>query len=324
MQTRPAITTVLLAIAAGLFVFFVPPAFANPQLAEYPGARVNMEILEPFSVQGEGIPHPHEVIVALPASYRVSGDRAYPVLWVLDAPLMMRLTVATLDTLVIGNMAPEMIVIGIGSPAEEGLGGVGRRIMDFSPPGPDYYPAGERGEAWRALAELPDFPHLADAFGSLLIDQLRPQLAERYRFSGDHALFGHSAGGMFAAYIMFARPGSFSKFLIGSPYLDGVRGAVWDAERRFAGAHQDLDVDLFLAAGEAEVDDYFTALSGMVSSSARMAEQLRVRNYPGLEMRLRLMPGEEHHTIVPRLVSEGIRFLWRENIAELPPAFPGP
>jgi hypothetical protein len=26
-----------------------------------------------------------------------------------------------------------------------------------------------------------------------------PQLAAKYRFSGEHALFGHSAGGMFAA-----------------------------------------------------------------------------------------------------------------------------
>jgi len=44
-----------------------------------------------------------------------------------------------------------------------------------------------------------------------------PQLAAKYRFSGEHALFGHSAGGMFAVYALFQRPGAFDKMIIGSP-----------------------------------------------------------------------------------------------------------
>ncbi|MFN7164164.1 MAG: alpha/beta hydrolase, partial [Hyphomonas sp.] len=214
--------------------FIGQQAAANPQLAYVEGARVNMELQAPFTMRGAGLPYDHEITVYLPASYASQKDTAYPVLWVLDAPLMLRTVVGVQDTLVLGNMAPEMIIIGVGSRSEDGLAGVGRRVMDFSPPGPDYFPRGLRGEAWEELAPLPEFPHLADPFLGFLVDEVRPQLAARFRFSGEHALFGHSAGGLFAAYSLFKRPGAFDKMIIGSPYLEGVRGAVFDAENAYA------------------------------------------------------------------------------------------
>lgn len=296
--------------------------WANPQLAEIPGTRANMDVQEPMSFQGSAFPYEHQVTVALPASYDASPDRSYPVLWVLDAPLMMRTVVGVLDTLVLGNHGPEMIVIGIGSAGEEGLPGVGRRVMDFSPPGPDYYPSGIGGDAWAAIAPLPDFPHKADDFITLLVDELRPQLAEQYRFLGEHALFGHSAGGMFAAYTLFQRPGAFDKMIIGSPYLNGVRGAVFDAEEAYAAGHNDLEARLFIGAGGAETGEYFLAVSGIVSSAARLTEILRIRNYDSLDLEMRIYSGEDHYTVVPRIVSEGIRHLWAEEADRLPSSWP--
>jgi predicted alpha/beta superfamily hydrolase len=297
-------------------------ALADPQLAAIPGARANMRILEPRMVRGPGFSYDHEVTVALPASYDVSRDRTYPVLWVLDSPLMLRLVVGTLDTLVIGNLAPEMIVVGVGSRSEDGLAGIGRRVMDFSPPGPDYFPPEPAGAAWKALAPLPDFPHQANAFLGFLVDDLRPQLAGTYRFSGEHALFGHSAGGMFAAYALFKRPGAFDRMIIGSPYLNGVRGAVFAAEADYATGHPDLDASVFLGVGDREADDYFLAVSGIVGSAARFSETLRLRNYPSLTLKTRVFSDEDHYTVVPRLLSEGVRFLWAREAAALPPSWP--
>ncbi|QNN67582.1 hypothetical protein H9L13_01060 [Sphingomonas lutea] len=171
------------------------PADANPQLAAIPGARANMDLLAPQPFQSRAFAYPHELTIALPASYAAQPGRKYPVLWVLDGPLMTRAVVGILDTLVIGNHAPEMIVIGIGSPAKDGLAGVGRRIVEYSPQGRGYAPPGLAGEAWAKVAPIPDFPHRADDFLAMLIDDLRPRLAARYRFSGEHTLYGHSAGG---------------------------------------------------------------------------------------------------------------------------------
>lgn len=312
--------------AAALLIGLTLPsgAHANPQLATVPGARVNMDIRPPITVRGSGLPYDHEVVVALPASYAADPQRRYPVLWVLDSPLMLRTVVGILDTLVIGNLAPEMIVVGVGSRSEDGLAGVGRRVMDFSPPGVGYAPSGLAGERWRALAPLPEFEHRADAFAAFLIDELRPRLAGEYRFSGEHALFGHSAGGMFAAYALFARPGSFHKMIIGSPYLNGVAGAAFAAEADYARRRTDLNATLFVAAGGAETDDYFLAASGIVSGTARFAETLRLRNYRSLRLHTRFYSGEDHYTVVPRLVSEGIRTLWAQEAARLPSSWPQP
>ncbi|HET9694730.1 MAG TPA: alpha/beta hydrolase-fold protein [Steroidobacteraceae bacterium] len=301
-----------------------PPSLANPQLAAIPGARANMKMLAPQAVRGSRFDYDHEVTVVLPASYDAAADRKYPVLWVLDAPLMLRTAVGIQDTLVVGNYAPEIIIVGVGSRSEEGLAGIGRRMMDFSPPGPDYFPPGEAGAAWQALAPLPEFPHQADDFLAFLVDELRPPLAARYRFSGDHALFGHSAGGMFAAYALFKRPGAFGKMIIGSPYLKGVRGAALTAEADHAKRAKDLDARIFMGAGDREVGEYFLAISGIVSSMTGLAETLRMRRYPSLELETRIYSGEDHYTAVPRIVGEGIRYLWQDDVKALPSSWPEP
>lgn len=297
-------------------------ALANPQIATVPGARANMDILAPRSFQSEAFSYKHQVTVALPASYAAQPERTYPVLWVLDSPLIMRSVVGLLDVMVLGNLAPEMIVVGVGSPPEEGLAGVGRRVMDFSPPGKGYAPPGLPGERWTALAPIPDFPHKAEAFLSMLVDEIRPKLAKEYRFSGEHALFGHSAGGMFAAYSLFTRPDAFQKMIIGSPYLEGVSGAVFATEAKYAAKHDDLKVKVFLGVGEKEAEEYFVAISGNLESTARLSRTLIARHYPSLDLSTRIFAGRDHYTVLPDVIISGIGYLWRDEIAKLPSSWP--
>jgi predicted alpha/beta superfamily hydrolase len=298
------------------------PALANPQLASIPGARANMDLLPAERFQSKKFDYPHELTIALPASYAAQPNRRYPVLWVLDGPLITRGVVGIMDTLVIGNYAPEMIVVGVGSPASEGLAGVGRRIVEFSPPGKGYAPPGLGGEEWNKVAPIPAFPHRADDFLAVLIDEIRPALAARYRFYGEHALVGHSAGGMLAAYSLFARPGAFQKVILGSPYLNGVDGAVFKAEESFARTHKRLPVQLFIGAGDKEVDEWFLAVSGIISSTATFAERLHLRNYRDLTLKTRIYSDEDHYTVVPRVIGDGIRYLWRDEAAKLGSSWP--
>ena len=311
-----------LVIAVLYFTSLAGPALSNPQLATVPGARANMNILSPRSFKADTFAYAHQVTVALPASYAVDVKRKYPVLWVLDAPLNMRAVVGLLDVLVVGNLAPEMIVVGVGSPPEDGLAGVSRRIMDFSPPGIGYAPPGLAGERWAALAPIPEFPHKAEAFLSLLVDDIRPKLAAEFRFSGEHALFGHSAGGMFAVYSLFTRPTAFQKMMIGSPYLEGVQGAAFALEARYAEAHKDLKARIFLGAGEKEAEEYFVALSGTLESTVRLSRALTARHYPSLEIGTRVFAGKDHYTVLPDVILSGIQVLWREEIARLPSSWP--
>ena len=310
-------------VVAALFALgTAAPSAANPQLAAITGARANMDLLAPRQFQSKRFDHPHELTIALPASYAVEPNRKYPVLWVLDGPLMTRAVVGILDQLVIGNQAPEMIVVGIGSPATDGLAGVGRRIVEFSPPGKGYAPPGLGGELFNRVAPIPDFPHRADHFLAVLSDEVRPALAAQYRFSGEHALFGHSAGGMLGAYSLFARPAAFSKVILGSPYVHGVDDAVFKAEQRHARSGRGLPVTLYVGAGGEEANEWFLAVSGIASGTARFGETLLMRGYAGLKLKTRIYDGEDHYSVAPRVIGDGIRFLWKDEAARLGSSWP--
>ena len=313
------IRTVLAALA---LVLPISSAAANPQLALVEGARANMEVLPTERVQSSAFEYDHAVTIALPASYRVNPERRYPVLWVLDDPLMTRSAIATVDLLVSGNMIPEMIVIGVGSPAEQGLAGVGKRIVEFSPPGEGFGGPGLKGEVMREVVPFPYYPHRADDFAAFLIDELRPQMAERFRFADDHILHGHSLGGLFAGYTLFARPGAFDRMIIGSPAMSNVDDAVFKAEEAFAATNQSLDAEIFVGAGGAEGDEWFLNVGGILSGTTRFVERLSLRGYEGLTIESEIYTGENHYTVAPRIMSDALRHFYSEEAEAIGSSWP--
>ena len=312
----------ILAFTAALAIPLAAPALANPQLAAIPGARANMEVLETRRVQSERFAYEHAVTIALPASYMVQPERRYPVLWVLDDPLMTRNAVATVDLLVAGNMIPEMIVIGVGSPSEEGLQGVGKRILEFSPPGKGFAGPGLNRKAFRSVAPLPDYPHRAPDFLAFLADELRPSLAEEFRFADDHILHGHSLGGLFAGYALFSRPALFDRMIIGSPAIANVDDAVFQLEEAFSETNTALNVDLFVGAGGEEGNEWFLNAGGILSGAARFIERMNLRDYEGLTIMSRFYEGENHYTVAPRVISDALRHFYREEAGAIGSSWP--
>ena len=312
----------ILSLVAMLVLPWASPALANPQLALIPGARANMEVLETRRVQSQAFDYEHAVTIALPASYRAQPERRYPVLWVLDDPLMTRNAIATVDLLVSGNMIPEMIVIGVGSPSEEGLQAVGRRIIEFSPPGEGFAAPGLNKQAVRSVAPFPEYPHRAPEFLAFLADELRPQLAAELRFADDHILHGHSLGGLFAGYALFTRPDLFDRMIIGSPAMANVDDAVFKLEAEFAKTNTALDVDLFVGAGGEEGNEWFLNAGGILSGTARFVEVMNLRGYEGLTIKSRLYEGENHYTVAPRVISDALRHFYRNEAAAIGSSWP--
>lgn len=127
---------------------------------------------------------------------------------------------------------------------------------------------------------------------------------------------------MFAAYSLFTRPDAFQKMIIGSPYLEGVNGAVFAAEAKYAADHDDLKVEVFLGVGEKEAEEYFVAISGNLESTARLSRTLIARHYPSLNLNTRIFAGKDHYTVLPDVIISGIGYLWRDEIARLPSSWP--
>lgn len=315
----------IFAVTAAISIAGFPgAAMADPQLAAIPGARANMDVLGTQHIRGSDFEYDHAVTIALPASYHVQPERSYPVLWVLDDPLLTRTAIGLVDLLVGGNKIPEMIVIGVGSPAEEGMAGVSKRIVEFSPEGEGFGAPGLGGEIFGKIAPLPEYPHRADAFLAFMIDELRPQLAEQYRFSGKHVLHGHSLGAMLGGYSLFARPAAFDKMILGSPAMANVDGAVFKAEATYAAKNDALPVELYVGAGGGELDEWFLSVFGIASSTARFVETLHMRGYDGLELESQFYSDEDHYTVAPRIIVDGLVHLYRKEAAEIGSSWPQP
>lgn len=279
-------------------------------------ARPCSMIIEPSRVmRAKGFDWDHTIEVALPPSYHQS-EASYPVFWVMDGNAYFWSAVDVIHWLSVVGLAPEMIVVGVGpdrrlSQAEAKR----RRTFDLSP-NEDLYFDGLGADRLRRLtraSDKGDDAGGAPGFLDFLVDQVRPALAADYRLDpNEHTLFGHSGGGMFVGYSIFARPGAFSRYICGSPSLNAGNFEIFELEKSYAESHDDLPVRIFLGAGE-QIDEPSNAMWSFVGSMARLAETLHLRDYPSLRLTTRIFPGESHITAVWPLLTWGIRTLWADR-----------
>jgi predicted alpha/beta superfamily hydrolase len=252
----------------------------------------------------------YEIQIALPASYH-NTIASYPVLWVTDGSFWFNAAVDIVNNYEWGNGVPEMIVIGIGLPPEADLGAQirdteMRRIHDFSPERPcEDSDTSDQCKFWRAYED--DFIKRgapltfggAGDFLSFIVDQVRPTLARDYRMTGDHTLMGHSAGGAFCYYAIFARPSVFDKYMCGG----GKTWRGWPAqEEQYAQTHSDLPIQIYEAISGIDL------LAGGAAYS--VGTLLKKRHYPSLKLYTQIFPDDNHQSVVPMMLSRGLRALW--------------
>lgn len=103
-------------------------------------------------------------------------------------------------------------------------------------------------------------------------------------------LVGHSLGGLFAAFALFAEPGLFESYIIGSPALGYGERCVFQREEQFAWEHKELAARVHLWVGELEE----TADDSMVSDMVRFGAILESRKYEGLTLVKRIFADENH------------------------------
>ena len=247
--------------------------------------------------RAEGWDWEHEVRIYLPASYHHTNQK-YGTLWITDNSLELIQAALTGDSL---GFSPALIVVAVGAPAAVNAAEFQRRrSYDFIP---------DKSLMGSMFAQMPEgMVGGAPGFLDFLVNKLRPKLAKEYRMDlDDQAYAGHSGGGQFGLYILLNKPESFHKYIISSP----AAYEPWlDMEARWYEKNKDLKAKVFLSAGEAEVDHPLWAGSQIVSTVATMAERLTIRNYPSLDLTVKIFPDEDHLTVMPIAYTRGIRVLW--------------
>ncbi len=190
--------------------------------------------------------------VGIPREFKPGDGKKYPALIVTDGDWTFPGVNAGVQSL--EGVTEPIFVISIGAALEDGIPAhVRRRIYEFSPPNWDRQdPFGE------AVAKVCHEIHSAEGkctggapkFLNAIVSELIPLVAAKYPIDTSQlGLFGISAGGFFASWVMFQPNSPFKKYLISSPSMAYGDGAAFREEERYAKEHRDLPVSVYLGAG---------------------------------------------------------------------------
>ncbi|MEO0561987.1 MAG: alpha/beta hydrolase-fold protein [Chloroflexota bacterium] len=122
----------------------------------------------------------------------------------------------------------------------------------------------------------------APRFLAFIQQELVPFIESTYRADpARRVLAGHSYGGLFGAYALFAAPGFFQTSIIGSPYLAYDDRVLFKQEAAFAASGTVLPATVYLYAADEEL----VAMNDTtLTDTLKFAALLEHRQYEGLKL----------------------------------------
>lgn len=274
----------------------VPAQAAPPAVAEVAPPYV-LENTEVLTVTSATLQRRYPLYVSLPADHARTAQR-YPVVYVTDAPYAFPLVRAIAGRVQRHGQAglQPFILVGLGYAV--GDEATVSRNRDYTPSDRLRDGKGEPQAYGQGAAYL---AHLAD--------EVLPLIDRRYRTDPTRRVYvGHSYGALLGLQALLTRPAMFSHHVLGSPSLwfnreqpfEALQGALpragWQGRVRFyvgglerPGPRRPRDED-------------------MVGQLQRYAAQLRQRGGSRLDLQAQVLDGEDHATVFPRLVTQGL--LW--------------
>lgn len=229
----------------------------------------------------------YQLNVLLPANYSASDTVRYPVLYVLDGDYATNMFQSTLHLFSLAPELQQVIIVtidGVNVSHEQWLAS---RYYDYTPssdPGAD--------TAIARFMKMTVVPSGGAAdFLQTLEKQILPWVEQHYKTNADRGLYGHSLGGLFAAYCLIQKPALFRKYSINSPSLWWRQGEMAKQFATNATANAAIDARVFLSAGKAEGDFMIKPIDAF--------EQVIITNLPGIKMNYKIFDDETHLSVVP-------------------------
>jgi len=235
----------------------------------------------------------YQIKIKLPRDYQKT-KATYPVLYVTDAETNFGGVCYIVQRLMKDKLIPPMIVVGIAYGTDY-RNFYRLRSRDLTP---------VEDKDLRMGSQV-DPTGGAPLFCKFLAEELFPYIAENYRIkANDRTLYGHSYGGLFGAYVLLNQPDLFNRYLVLAPSLWYKQQLMLDQVKNVNPTFK--QTRLYMASGELEgrIDDLQEAF----------ILQLRKRNFTGLSIKAEIMENETHRTIFGSGFTNGMRYLFREEI----------
>ena len=266
------------------------------QKATIPATEIN-------TLESSHVAQEFRISIALPYSYPEQPERTYPTVYLLDANWYFGMVTETVRIMSLCASLPEVLVVGIGYPADEPLLANFPtlwqcRSREYSPIRDEV--SVKSDQEWLKV----DFEQGGAAnFLRFIHEELLPFIEGAYRATpGDRVLVGHSLGGLFALYALFHQPKLFTKYVAISPSLLFGQGVMFEYERQYAAAHDDLPIELYLGVGLEEEGEF-----AIVGDLLRLAATLERRGYKDFKLTKRIYEGGEHCGVTAPLFQAGLQ-----------------
>jgi predicted alpha/beta superfamily hydrolase len=156
----------------------------------------------------------------------------------------------------------------------------------------------------------------AAKFLGFIRDELMPFIDAKYPTNPkDRAYWGDSLGGLFGCFVLFTRPDTFNRYIIGSPSIWWAGEDVLKLAEEYGKTHADLPANVFMGVGGLEEVGALASFR-MVTDVFRLEGMLRAKKYPGLQLTTRVFPDESHTTVAAMNLIRGL-------VSVFGPAAPG-
>jgi len=248
----------------------------------------------------------YEIQVMVPVSKK-DGSEKFPVLYMTDANGGIPISQITQNMQVLAEL-PRFIVVGIGYPVDNIFQSLYLRQRDLTPSDMKRarYPIPLEG-----MVEVTSGKKMGGApeFLAFIRDELKPFINAHYKtVPEDSGYFGHSLGGLFGLYVLFHKPDTFSRYVIGSPAIWWDNDDMLSQAQNFLDRNDDLNAYVYMAVGGME--ERLTPSKHYVSNVYKMDALLRRKPLSGFHLRTEVFPTEGHASVFGLLHSRGLRAVY--------------
>lgn len=265
---------------------------------------------EKHTIKSKFVNQTFEIHVQLPVSL-ADGSERFPVLYLTDCVSALLFKDITM-TMQLGGDAPRFIMVGIGYPAENWMGGMELRSRDMTP---TEFEAPLMGLSFpvRGVQKVKEGKKTGGAaeFLQFIREELQPFVNSKYpTIPEDRGYFGDSLGGLFGLYVLFNEPDTFNRYIIGSPSAWWDKEVIMKQAKKFVDSDKPLNARVFIAVGALEEQGAMGAQYRMVTNVYRLETMLRSANIEGLQLSTYTFPDETHTSVIAMNYIRGIKAVY--------------
>ncbi|WP_310186322.1 alpha/beta hydrolase [Shewanella putrefaciens] len=231
----------------------------------------------------------YELYIRLPNDYS-ENNKKYPLVLLNDTGYSVAVASGIVH-LMAGRDIEDVIIVGISY--SKGHNPLLSRTRDYTP---TYAPNEKRGHS----LEVQKYSGKASQYISFISDEVLPLISQTYRIRQDKKIFvGHSYGGLLGAHILMTNPELFDDYILGSPSFWYDNKVMFRMESDYAKSNKSLKANVFMYIGSEE--------GSMVEQMLAFENQLKSRNYQGLSIQSKVLPGLTHHSAFAVLLTDGLQ-----------------